>query len=438
LFCTVFNINAAGNFKEEASGHDTGLNIPHLSKTLAEQAAGLKLSESDLRKKIDECKAKLLAVRIKRVWPGLDDKILTSWNGLMIASLARGSRVLNEPRYRDAAVKAADFLLKNLRKPDGRWLATHRKGQSKLPAYLDDHAFMAVAFLELFDATKDERWKNEAVKIIDVMDKHFADKERGGYFFTADDHEKLLARTKDPVDKAIPSGNGWSSIALVRLAALTGDKTYTQKALRIFEEFQGLMERAPQATESVLEGFAFYLQSNKTPDMEKPETITAAPSATKGPVSVELLSSQSALNRGASVPIAVRFKIDKGWHIQVEAPGDEPSIGVGFSLKSRNLGDLDTPVFPEPTKLQAPELGGDLKVHSGTVIGGALLNVGADAPLGQHALAVKVHFQACNDRSCEKPEEVLLSLPIEVVDENAKVKSINKDVFEKLKLDGGK
>src|SRR5437763_16870588 len=120
----------------------------------------------------------------------------------MISTLTKTSVLLNEPRYKDAALKAAEFMLNNQRTPDGRWLATHRKGQSKLPAYLDDHAFLAIAFLDLFEATKDERWKKEAIATVDLMDKHFVDKERGGYFFTADDHEKLLARTKDPIDKA--------------------------------------------------------------------------------------------------------------------------------------------------------------------------------------------------------------------------------------------
>ena len=224
MFCRVFNVGDDGNFREEHSGKRTGVSILYLSKPLAALAPELKLSEAELRAKVDGWKKTLLAVRIKRVWPGLDDKILTSWNGLMISSLARGSVFLNEPRYKDAAVKAAEFSLANQRTPDGRWLATHRQGQSKLPAYLDDHAFMALAFLDLFAATKDERWKNEAISIVNILDKHFADPAGGGYFFVADDHEKLLARTKDPQDKAIPSGNGWAAQVLVRLWELTGDE----------------------------------------------------------------------------------------------------------------------------------------------------------------------------------------------------------------------
>jgi uncharacterized protein YyaL (SSP411 family) len=432
-FCSIFNVLPSGNFKEEASGHDTGLNILHLTQPLAEHAKRLKTDEAGLSKQVDGWKAKLLAVRIKRIWPALDDKVLTSWNALMISSLAHGSVVLNEPRYKDAAVKAADFLLKNARTADGRWLATHRKGQSKLPAYLDDHAFMAVAFLDLFDATKDERWKKEAVQIIDLMDKHFSDAARGGYFFTSDDHEKLLARTKDPTDKAIPSGNGWAAIAHVRLAELTGEKRYSEKAVAIIKEFQGLMERAPQATESLLEALTLHLVAKKKrgESVRVPEDVKDESSATKGAVKAELLAGYSALKRGSNVPIAVRFTVDNGWHMQAETPDDMSAIGAGYTLRSRALGQLAEPVFPLPKTLNAPELGGELKVYSGTVIAKASLSVSADAPLGRHALVVRAHFQACNDHVCQKPEEALLSLPIDVVAADAEVKAVNTDVFGK-------
>jgi hypothetical protein len=393
----------------------------------------LNTDEEKLRRRIEGWKAKLLAVRVKRVWPGLDDKILTSWNALMISSLARGAVLLNEPRYKAAAIKAAEFLLKNSRTADGRWLATHRQGQSKLPAYLDDHAFLAVAFLDLFDATKDERWNKEAIGIVELMDKHFSDPGKGGYFFTADDHEKLLARTKDPTDKAIPSGNGWASIALVRLSAVTGEARYAEHALKIFGEFQGLMERAPQATESLLEALTIHLaaQKLKGAPVTAPEVVKDESSAKKGAVRVELLTGFDALRRGANTPVAVRFTIDKGWHIQAETPEDMSAMGAGYSLKSRQFGRLADPVFPKPETLNAPELGGEIQVYNGTLIAKAALTVRADAPLGKHALTVRVHFQACNDKVCEKPEEIVLSLPIEIVEGDAKVKAVNVDVFGK-------
>ncbi len=431
-FCEIYNVKADGNFKEEATGHDTGHNILHLQESLKAHAFRAKAEEADLRKKVDEWKAKLLAVRIKRVWPGLDDKILTAWNGLMIASLARGSIWLKEPRYKDAAVKAAEFLLKNQKTKDGRWLATHRKGQSKLPAYLDDHAFIAVAFLDLFDATGDERWKKEAIATVELMDKHFADKTRGGYFFTADDHEKLLARTKDPIDKAIPSGNGWAAQALVRLSVLTGDKSYLEKAGKVLGEFQGLMERAPQATESPLLALGYFLDAGG-----KPATVAAAGASkvTRGPVTIELLSGVSALGRGEKAPLAVRFTIENGFHIQ-ESRNDKADVGATrLTFISDEFGKVEKFAFPNAEKLKAPELGGEINVYSKAFAAGALLIVAADAPLGKQKLSVKIHFQACDDKACQAPEDVVLTLPIEVLEKGAAVKSQNDDVFKKLKLE---
>ncbi|HYG77047.1 MAG TPA: DUF255 domain-containing protein [Planctomycetota bacterium] len=430
-FNAIFNVRPDGNFREEATGHDTGLNILHLTEPLEAHAVKLGLDAEQLRKKVDGWKATLLAVRIKRVWPGLDDKILTAWNGLMVASFARGSIWLKEPRYKDAAVKAAEFLLKNLRTPDGRWLATHRKGQSKLPAYLDDHAFLAVAFLDLFEATGDERWKKEAAAMVALMDAHFSDPQGGGYFFTADDHEKLLARTKDPIDKAIPSGNGWAAQALVRLYVLTGDTKYKNSAAKMFAEFQGLMERAPQATESLLLAVGYYL------DKEGPAQqveIKAQPKVTKGPVVVDLLCGASALRRGQKTPIALRFTVDHGWHIQSNAPAGGKIAATRFALAAGSVGSLDEPVYPEPAVLKAPQLGGDLSVFSGTVLCGALLDIPADAPLGKTVLSVRVHFQACNDKVCEAPQDVTLTLATEIVEPDARVKKMNEPVMEKLKL----
>jgi hypothetical protein len=261
LFCLIYNVSAPGNFEDEVTGRERGLNILHLVEPIADHAVHLNTGEEELLKKMAACRAKLLAARAKRVRPGLDDKVLTSWNALMIASLARGGALLNEPRYKEAAARAAEFLLKHQRTGAGRWLATHRNGQSRLPAYLDDHSCLAVAFLELHKATQEPRWLDEAQAVVELLDKHFADRAGGGYFFTADDHEKLLARTKDPTDKAAPSGNGMAAQALVELAILSGESRYRQTARKLFEEFQGLMEQAPQAMESTLLALARYLDS---------------------------------------------------------------------------------------------------------------------------------------------------------------------------------
>ncbi|HLX60938.1 MAG TPA: thioredoxin domain-containing protein [Planctomycetota bacterium] len=427
-FCKIFNASDDGNFHEEATGKRMHHNILFLSKPLAEHAKNLKLSEDELRAKVDGWKKTLLVARVKRVWPSLDDKILTAWNGLMIAGLAKTSVLLKEPRYKDAALKAAEFMLKNQRTPGGRWLATHRKGQSKLPAYLDDHAFMALAFAELFEATQDERWKKEAVALIDLMDKHFADEKGGGYFFIADDHEKLLARTKDATDKAIPSGNGWAAQALVELWLITGDERYHAKAKALLAEFHGLMERIPRATESLLLAGATFHDAEVAKGAVAKTEIKPEPSATRGAVKVELFAGASAFQRGASTPVAVKFSIAQGNHIQAHTPDDPLLKATYFALFNKDLGELKDERYPDPVELTLPDQ--KLKVYSGEVIGKAALNVPATAPLGKSLLKVEVHFQACDDQQCADPQKVLLSIPIEIVDDNADLKATNEEIFK--------
>jgi uncharacterized protein YyaL (SSP411 family) len=430
LFCDVYTIRNDGNFMEEATGAPTKLNIPHLVDSLRVLSERLKIKEDMLRTKLDLCRTKLLAARNQRIWPALDDKILTSWNGLMISSFARGSICLKEPRYLQAALKCAEFLLQNLRTPEGRWLATYRKdsaqenGQSKHPAYLDDHAFLAVAFLDLFEATHDERWKNEALALVETMDKHFADPTGGAYYFTADDHEKLLARTKDPIDKAIPSGNGWAAQALVRLAKITGKNHYANKAHKLFSEFHGLMERAPEATESLLLAVAeFYTDPILDPKLSSligtgiPTVLQAK--IQRGPVIAELISPSNTLKAGTSTKLTLRLTMDESWHILAgnsTAEKSEKAEGATrVTLQSKTLGTLDKVVYPASKDLKIAAINQTVQVYEGSIDVELNLTVAPDAPRGKQPLSVKVYFQACNDKVCDKPEEVLLGVAMEVV-----------------------
>jgi uncharacterized protein YyaL (SSP411 family) len=409
-FCRLFNVRAEGNFVEEASARATGRNVLHLTSPLAAVAA------PESRRDVDAWKAKLFTARQRRVRPGLDDKILTAWNALMISSLARGAVALHEPRYADAAVRAAEFLLQQLRTPNGRWLAVHAKGWSKLPAYLDDHAFLAVAFLDLDDCVAqfaklrnspsgDARWRDEAVNVLRVMDEHFADKDDGGFFFTADDHEALLARTKDPVDKAIPSGNGLAAQALVRLAALTGEERYRNDAKRLLEHFLGYMERTPHGTASMLLAATQYLDATAAPAAIP---AVAAPRATRGAVTAELVLSKTTLKRGESVPLSVRFAIADRWHIG--SPDAKPAAAATrLSLTPEKLGTLRDITWPAADK----KAGG----FTGAIAVSCQLQVAAGAPLGKQLLRVKLHFQACGAEVCEAPADVTLTQFVDIADQ---------------------
>ncbi len=249
-FCRAYGVEKGGNFRDEATGTKPGTNVLHLPKPLD--------GDDKQRGRLAEMRTKLLAVRAKRIWPHIDDKVLTGWNALMIGSFAYAGKHLDEPRYVQAAQKAADFLLAKMR-PNGRLLRTYRRGEAKLDAYLDDYAFFAEALIELHIASGDKRWLSEAAATADAMTVHFRDAKGGGFYFTSDDADELITRMKDPTDRAIPAGNAAAAAALIRLAELTGDEKYLTEAKSVLDAFEGYMQRMPSATSSMLLAAGEYL-----------------------------------------------------------------------------------------------------------------------------------------------------------------------------------
>lgn len=246
LFNKVFNITKAGNFMDEATKRRTGDNIPHLTRTLAAHAKELKIKESELRQRLEKSRKKLFDHREKRIHPYKDDKTLTDWNGLMIAALAKAGQAFDEPEYTAAARKAGDFLLSKLRRSDGRLHKRYRNGNAGLPAHLEDYAFATWGMIDLYEATFEVRYLKAAVELNEAMLKHFWDKKNGGLFMTADDGEKLLVRSKDIYDGAIPSGNSVAALNLLRLARMTGKTDYEKKADELMKAFSGAIEKGPR------------------------------------------------------------------------------------------------------------------------------------------------------------------------------------------------
>ncbi|MDF1751911.1 MAG: thioredoxin domain-containing protein [Verrucomicrobiales bacterium] len=227
FYIKTFNLTEEGNFHEEATGKKTGDNIPHLREAL---------SEAD-RKRIEPLRQKLFAHRETRVHPQKDDKILTDWNGLMIAAFARAGQALGEPEYINAAKKAADFVLANLLTDEGRLLKRYRQGEAGLTAHLEDYTFMIWALLDVYESTFDVTYLQHAIQLQKVTDQFFKDKESVGYFMTATDSEKLIVRAKKLYGGAIPGGNAVSVMNLSRLYRITGDNEYalsTESQIRAF------------------------------------------------------------------------------------------------------------------------------------------------------------------------------------------------------------
>jgi uncharacterized protein len=218
-----------------------------------------------------EIKRRLYDARSERVWPGLDDKRLAAWNALMISALAEAGAVLDEPRYLDAARAAAGFVLRSMRDDQGHLLRTFKDGEAKLNAYLEDHAFFLEALLTLYESTFDPRWFAEAREIADTMIERFADEERGGFFETSADHEQLVARRKDLEDNPIPAGNSSAAYGLLRLAALSGEHSYADRAEGVLRLLHEIAPKHPQAFAHLLQALDFRLSQTREVALAGPD-----------------------------------------------------------------------------------------------------------------------------------------------------------------------
>ena len=254
IFAAYFNLTEGGNFE--------GKNIPNVTRPAEEVAAALGISETALRASLAESKRKLFDLREQRIKPARDEKILTAWNGLMLASFAEAGVVLDRPDYTDAARRNAEFVLGNLKR-DGALLRTWKDGVAKFNAYLEDYAFLVEGLVTLYETTGEFRWLNEAVALADRMIEEFWDEEGGGFYFTGKSHENLIVRSKDYFDNATPSGNSVAALGLLRLAILKNNESYRKVATAVLREVGDQARRYPSGFGYALSAADFLLSTPK-------------------------------------------------------------------------------------------------------------------------------------------------------------------------------
>ena len=226
-------------------------------------AALLEVGEDTLQNLLERARGKLFAVREQRVHPGRDDKILTSWNALMIRGMAIASRHLRQPELAESATRALDFIAGSLCS-NGRLLATCKDGHAHLGAYLDDHVFLIDAILELLQCRWRRRDLDFALQLADLLLAHFEDDNEGGFYFTADDHERLITRPRTVQDDSMPSGNGVALRVLLQLGHLTGEQRYLQAADRLLHWAWPQLSRSPSACTAMLQGLRLWLNPGQT------------------------------------------------------------------------------------------------------------------------------------------------------------------------------
>ena len=327
VFKAAYDVTGPLTFEEKAY-------VLKRSRPLVEVGKDQKLTEDELRTKLAALRNKLLDAREKRPRPFLDTKVLTAWNGQMIAGLAMAGQTFKNPEYTRAAIRAAEFVLANLRTKEGRLLRTYGKttdgkAQAKITGYLDDYAFLTHGLLCLHDATNDARWLTEAKALTDTMTKWYGDDMGGGFFYTATDGEKLFARAKDFHDGVQPSGNSVTAHNFVRLWKKTGDDNYRKLAEKTIKQFAGVLKINAASVPAMGEALHDFLAAggkkvDSTADLEpkkERKTITSSDvvkaTATLGPP-----------DKDGKRALTVVLKIEKPWHTYANPVGHDDLEGA--------------------------------------------------------------------------------------------------------------
>ncbi|MBV9170229.1 MAG: thioredoxin domain-containing protein [Chloroflexi bacterium] len=257
LFGAFYDVTARGNFEH-------GTSILHVSRTPEEVSRSLGVPDAELLAALERGRDVLFTARAQRVRPARDEKVLAAWNGMLLRALAEAARVFGRNDFLKAALENAEFLLREMRKPDGALYRTWKPGHAAhLNGYLEDHANVADGLIALYEATFDVRWLEAAVALAETMLSHFADADNGGFFDTSDDHEALIARPKDLFDNATPSGNAVAADVLLRLAVLVGEPRYERAARGVLELLRDPMSRYPLGFARALSAVDFLLSQPK-------------------------------------------------------------------------------------------------------------------------------------------------------------------------------
>ncbi len=374
----LYGVTKAGNFE--------GKNILHLPISLAKYAKQHKIPLKQLLVKIDFVRGKLRSVRDKRELPMRDDKIITAWNGMMITALVEAADILQQPKYLEAAIKAANFINSELKQGDKLW-RTYLDGQASIIATQEDYAYFAEALLNLYDVTGEKIWLQQAQAITDSMLKLFWDEANGGFFINVAGDKLLIIRPKSPNDGAIPSGNSVAVRVLAMLAKRTGIERYHDKANTAINSYAKAITASPDNYAYMLLGTDELLHG------ELKRQLYGANGKVKA--SVQLTAED----------ITVTIDISEGWHINAHKPLQNNLIATVLSIGSSEW-QLETVKYPAP-KLQSLNWQQEqLALYEGTVqLHGKVKSITPEK-VANGILPISLKFQACNDKMCLPPEEL--------------------------------
>jgi uncharacterized protein YyaL (SSP411 family) len=406
LFKKAYSVDGKPNFESKAY-------VLVLSKPIAELAKDLGSTAEQLTARLISMRRQLLEIRGKRPRPFLDTKVLTGWNGEMIAAWATAGRVFAEPKYIAIASRAADFVLHKLRTQDGRLLHSYAASadgtaQARLDAYLDDYAYFVHGLLALHEASGKDKWLQEGKTLSDRMVQLFGDKNGGGFFFTSNDHEPLFARSKDQYDSAQPSGNSVAVRDLVALGSRTRDARYLDLAMASLKAFAAPLKSSPTNLTAMVEALALSLDDKDNgPASEGPTNgVAGAPQegGKKSDAMVKTTAEAAPPDAGGKQVVTITMSIEPGWHIYANPVGQEDleSVQTDVKLEPKNQLDEVKVEYP-PGKVVDDKVLGKYKIFEGQVEIKATIKrkAGDKSPL-----EVTAKFQSCNDKQCLLPATV--------------------------------
>jgi uncharacterized protein len=452
LFAAAYGLDQPSPFE-----HGHVLHRMKQDDALARQFGG---TPEEIAARLASARERLLQVRRRRPELLKDDKIICAWNGQMIRSLAVCGKLLNEPGSIAAAERAAMFIVTNLIDAEGELRRTWRLGEASNPACLDDYAFLIDGLLALHEATGDAKWLNASRRLVDRQIEQFWDDRSGGFFYTADHHEPLIARMKDGYDSVMPSGNSVSVDILMRLSELTQEPAYRRRAEQTLAVFGGQMEQSPSGFCRMLKGGAALLKDTRPreqtqalaadvppskPSLPKtpPRQAPAAPGnpaeklvpfAQPNPaeaakhqyVKGQLYLSQDQLPPGGTVRVACVLEIASGWHVNANPPKPDFVLPADLELESASGIELTNVIYPQGKDLKMQSQDEPVSVYEGRAVIYATLKIPQNPTANTDTLKFKLRYQACDHEKCLSPKTMKFEGGVTIA---AGGKAINSRLF---------
>jgi len=401
----AFGLNAPPNFRDPHHPDEPPRHILVLTAHPTPLAESLKLTSEQLDDRLARVKRALLKVRDAREQPGLDDKVIAGWNGLMIAGLAQASQALDKPEYRDAAIRAWTFIDANMRDDSGGLLRTHRAGRAAIPAFCEDYAFLAHGLLALHRSGAGDEYRDAAAALVDEARRRFWDETRGGWFDTLADRDDLFFRARSTHDGAVPSAASVMLLNLIDLYEPTGEEKWLDDAVLALASISYEVHDNPIATANSTRAMLRLLdlapqrvhRIGRAGGDDPDRLIDLAPSAAE----IDLVEN-------SSFELAVTLIARRGYHINAHDPGSDEVVALSFDLVD-GAGLAFAPAYPPGTEFGVA--GETIRVHEQSVTVPILIRrVGAVT--GEPRLMVT--YQACNEHECLLPvtEEVPVKLKV--------------------------